>query len=157
MPLFFRNPTKLEPDLANGSRIVCLPASPRTIVGFSSIDLLVIDEAGLVDDALYDDVLPMLAVSNGSFVLLSTPRGRRGFFYEEWHKGVDFERYRITWDQCPRLANSAIVAKARRRGTRYFAQNYETSFLDAVGQLIPQAEIDAAFDNDLKPLFQTLR
>jgi hypothetical protein len=36
---------------------------------------------------MYYALRPMLAVSNGALWLMSTPRGTRGFFYEEWTNG----------------------------------------------------------------------
>jgi hypothetical protein len=76
------NQTSLE--FRNHSRIVCLPGREETIRSFSGVNLLVIDEAARVPDDLYRSVRPMLAVSRGRLVCLSTPFGRRGFFYEEW-------------------------------------------------------------------------
>ena len=73
--------TRLE--LENGARIVCLPATEETIRGFSGPRLLLIDEAARVPDDLYRSVRPMLAVSHGRILCLSTPFGRRGFYYDE--------------------------------------------------------------------------
>jgi hypothetical protein len=56
-----------------------LPGTEKTIRGFSGAALLIVDEAARVDDALYYAVKPMLAVSGGSLLMLSTPYGRRGF------------------------------------------------------------------------------
>ncbi len=42
---------------------------------------LKIDEAARVSDELYRAVRPMLATSGGRIVLLSTPFGKRGFFF----------------------------------------------------------------------------
>ena len=155
-PLMARRPTQLAVVFSNGSRIECLPASPDTVVG-DTVDLLVIDEAARVSDELYNDVLPMLMVRNGTLVLLSTPKGKRGFFYHEWNDGVDFERYRITCDQCPRVFTPAKIAQEKKRGSRYFNENFMCSFLDSVGQLLPQDEIDAMFSSEVTPLFQSLR
>jgi hypothetical protein len=69
-------------QLENDSRLVALPNSEDTIRGFSGVSLLLIDEAARVPDSLYEAVLPMLATTNGSLWMLSTPAGRRGFFYE---------------------------------------------------------------------------
>src|SRR5215218_4943433 len=73
---------KLSLELANGSRIVTLPGTDKTIRGFSGVDLLIVDEASRVADELYFAVRPMLAVSGGALMLLSTPFGKRGIFYE---------------------------------------------------------------------------
>jgi hypothetical protein len=74
--------TQLTMELTNGSRIVALPGEEGTIRGYSGVLLLVCDEAARIPDALYFSVRPMLAVSGGLLVALSTPFGRRGWFYE---------------------------------------------------------------------------
>ena len=58
-----RNPLRLE--LENGSRVISLPGSEKTVRGLASVDLIVIDEAARVDDELLAATRPMLAVSNG--------------------------------------------------------------------------------------------
>src|SRR5947209_7781615 len=80
-PLLERQ-TASELQLANHSRIVCLPCREDTIRGYSHVSLLVIDEAARVPDDLYRAVSPMLSVSCGRMVCLSTPYGKRGFFYD---------------------------------------------------------------------------
>src|SRR5215212_9514285 len=79
---------KLSLELENGSRIVTLPGTEKTIRGFSGTALLVLDEAARVADELYFAVKPMLAVSGGALMMLSTPYGKRGVFYEEWTGGL---------------------------------------------------------------------
>ncbi len=68
--------------LANHSRIVSLPCREETIRGYSHVSLLIIDEAARVPDDLYRAVRPMLAVSGGRLICLSTPYGKRGFFHD---------------------------------------------------------------------------
>jgi len=74
----------LRLELANGSRVLSLPGKEETIRGFSNVRLLVVDEASRVPDELYYTVRPMLAVSEGRLIGLSTPHGKRGWFYAEW-------------------------------------------------------------------------
>src|SRR5207302_4542199 len=71
-------------ELKNMSRVVCVPCREETIRGFSDIDLLIIDEAARVPDNLYRAVRPMLAVSKGRLIALSTPYGQRGWFWNAW-------------------------------------------------------------------------
>jgi len=75
----------LRVELANGSRIVALPGDERTIRGFAGATLVVLDEAARVEDELLAAVRPMLATSAGRLIALSTPFGKRGFFYEARH------------------------------------------------------------------------
>jgi len=65
--------------LPNGSRIIGLPSDEGKVRGFSSVSLLVIDEASRVPEDLYRAMRPVLAVSGGDLWLMSTPNGRRGF------------------------------------------------------------------------------
>src|SRR5581483_3403311 len=75
--------TVLRLELENGSRIVALPGKESTIRGFSGVKLLAIDEAARVPDELYLAVRPMLAVSGGRIIALSTPFGKRGWWHSE--------------------------------------------------------------------------
>src|SRR5262249_6096044 len=77
-PLLARR-TRHELELANFSRVVCLPCNEETVRGYAGISLLIIDEAARVPDDLYRAVRPMLAVSGGRMICLSTPYGKRGF------------------------------------------------------------------------------
>ena len=76
--------TKLSVRFSNGSRVVALPGSEKTIRGISAVTLLVLDEAARIPDELYGAVRPMLAVSHGRLILLSTPFGEQGFFASTW-------------------------------------------------------------------------
>src|SRR5262249_2111481 len=67
----------LQMQLANGSRVISLPGDEQTIRGYSGVATLIVDEASRVPDALYYAVRPMLAVSRGRLVALSTPFGKR--------------------------------------------------------------------------------
>lgn len=82
MPLVQDSVLSLE--LSNHSRIVSLPGGEETIVGYSAVRRLILDEAARIPDATYYAVRPMLAMSQGSMIALSTPFGRRGWFYEAW-------------------------------------------------------------------------
>ena len=73
----------------NGSRIIALPGKEKTIRAYSGVNELIIDEAAQVPDRVYGTVRPMVAVSGGNIVALSTPFGKRGFFHFEWLKGGD--------------------------------------------------------------------
>lgn len=90
---------KLSCELANGSRIISLPGDGDSIRGFSAVTLLIEDEAAFVEDALYMAVRPMLAVSGGRLILMSTPHGKRGHFYDagiQWAKNGNARGLRLT-------------------------------------------------------------
>lgn len=145
--------TALSLELANGSRIISLPENEEGIRGFSGVRLLVIDEASRVADALYYAVRPMLAVSRGQLVALSTPFGKRGWFYEEWLSGRHWERIAIRGDECPRISKEFLEDELAALGERWFNQEYMCSFEDAIDAVFLQEHIDAAFEGEAKPLF----
>jgi hypothetical protein len=73
--------------MKNGSRIVSLPSKEANIRGFSGVSLIIEDEASRVGDDLYLAMRPMLAVNQGRLILMSTPWGKRGHFFEAWEHG----------------------------------------------------------------------
>src|SRR5262249_56839935 len=91
----------LRLELTNGSRVVALPGDEQHVRGYSGVSLLVIDEAARVPDALYYAVRPMLAVSQGRLVALSTPFGKRGWVHAAWTGAGAWERIAVTAAGCP--------------------------------------------------------
>lgn len=152
-PVRARKRLELSLTLANGSRVVALPDNPAGIVGYSGVALLVIDEAALVPDELYQCVRPMLAVSGGDLLALSTPYGRRGWFFREWQEGEGWKRVAVNADSCPRHAPDFLARERMRVGPRRFMQDYYLAFNDAVDQLFSQDVIDQVMSGAEAPLF----
>jgi hypothetical protein len=144
--------TALTMTLANGSRVVSLPGAEGTIRGYSGVALLVIDEAARVPDPVYCAARPMLAVSKGRLCCLSTPFGKRGWFFEEWHGPGQWERVKITADQCPRIPAAFLAEERLALGERWYRQEYQCSFEDTVGAVFAHADIHAALTDDIEPL-----
>jgi len=144
----------LRLEWPSGSRVVCLPGKEQTIRGFSGVALLVVDEASRVPDELYYAVRPMLAVSGGRIVLLSTPFGRRGFFFREWTEGGPaWERVEVAAVDCPRIAADWLAAERTAIGEWWFDQEYRCAFRDTIDQVFPGQAIDAAVSDEVVPLF----
>ncbi len=143
----------LRMQLSNGSRIIALPGKEATIRGFSGVSLLIIDEASRVEDALYQSVRPMLAVSGGRIILLSTPFGKRGFFHSEWTDGQDWRKVKITADQCPRIDRDWLERERQMIGDWWFLQEYFCEFVETSDSVFAYDDIQAALDPELKPLF----
>jgi hypothetical protein len=127
-----------ELELDNGSRVVCLPCNEETVRGYAGVSLLVIDEAARVPDDLYRAVRPMLAVSEGRLVCLSTPFGKRGFYYEAWAAGgADWERVQVPADRVPRITPAFLEQERRAMGEAWFRQEYYCSFEALEGLVYP--------------------
>jgi hypothetical protein len=148
-----RSESTQEMELENGSRIVALPGEEETIRGFSGVDLLINDEASRVSDALYYSVRPMLAVSGGDIMLLSTPFGKRGFFFEEWTSGADWLKVKVTAYQCPRISREWLEAERKAIGEWWFAQEYLCEFVDTTDQVFSYEDVMRAVTSEVKPLF----
>jgi hypothetical protein len=144
-----------ELRLANGSWIGAVPGKSQTIRGISALDLLAVDEAAFVPDELIMSVLPMLAVKNGQLVALSSPFGKRGWFYEAWKSCEEaqragqpepWQRYSVNAVQCGRLSEEFLERMRRTMGEYWFRQEFMCEFLDATTQLFGTAHIEAALD-----------
>ena len=96
----------------------------------------------------------MLAVSGGRIVLLSTPFGKRGFFYSEWTDGQDWQKVKITAEQCPRINAEWLERERQMIGDWWYLQEYFCEFVETNDQVFSYDDIQAALDPTLEPLFQ---
>src|SRR5580698_7902307 len=140
-------------ELPNRSRIVGLPGSEATVRGFSAVSLMLVDEASRVSDELYLAIRPMLAVSDGALWLMSTPFGKRGFFYEAWaHSGPEWERIRASAMECPRISRQFLEEERATMGDRWFRQEYLCEFEEAVSGVFARDLVERAITNEVAPL-----
>ena len=133
-------------ELSNGSIIEALPAVERTTRGYS-VDLLVVDEAAAVPDQDYHGILPALIATQGEQVLLSTPRGKRGFFHEIWHGGPaadDWLRMMIRSDEVSRIRPEDLEGFRHTMPEQFFRQEFYCEWLDTEGGLFSYDDIEAA-------------
>lgn len=137
-------------ELKNGSRIVSLPGTEGTVRGYSGVDLLIFDEAARVADSLYYTVRPMLAVSGGRMIALSTPFGTRGWWYEAWHSQEDWERFEVTAAECPRISPAFLEEERRNMGEWWFKQEYECHFMDSQTQAFQREHVEALFSEEIE-------
>lgn len=147
------NESALRMELANGSRIIALPGTEGTIRGYSAAKTIVIDEASRVEDELFAAVRPILATTQGRLIALTTPYGKRGWFYEAWDTGKGWQRTKITAHDCPRIGRQWLEDEAALIGEWQFRQEYLCQFVDTEEQFFSSAVIEAAMDNEVEPLW----
>jgi hypothetical protein len=147
------NESTLRMEMDNGSRIIALPGTEATIRGYSAPKLVLVDEASRVEDSLFTGLRPMLATNQGRMVLLTTPYGKRGFFYEAWAHGEGWKRTRITADQCPRIDPEWLAEERKIIGEWQYRQEYLCEFVDTDESFFSSDLIEAAFQPDLRPLW----
>lgn len=126
--------TKLAVRFSNGNRFIARPGSEKSARSFSAVTLLLEDEAARVPDALYNSVRPMLAVSNGRHILMSTPFGKQNHFFKIWDEQRDlWEWYEIPAEMCPRISKQFL--EEEKRINPWFEQEYLCVFLDPEGSV----------------------
>ena len=146
----------------NGSRILALPGTGDSIRGYSA-DLLIVDEASRVPDALYQSLVPMLAARGGQIWLLSTPNGPRGFFYQEWKdREAEWLRIEAPATECVRIPAEFLEKERKKAGRRgqmtTFEQEYLCKFTDTGSSVVFPAEVlTAAVKEEVGPLFEVGR
>jgi hypothetical protein len=139
-------------EFPNGSRIVGLPENPDKVRGFSNVSLMLIDEASRVSDEMYRAMRPTLAVGDGDLWLVSTPNGKRGFFWEEWaNGGAEWERIQVAAPDCPRIKPRFLAEERAKQGDKWYRQEYLCEFVEREGAVFSQESIDAAMQ-DFEPL-----
>jgi len=156
--LDWRVPTEAESalrlELRNGSRVISLPGSEATIRGYSAAKLIAVDEAARIPDDLIAATRPMLATSHhGRLLALSSPWGKRGWFWRTWTEGEGWERVRVLARACPRISGEFLEAERRALSPLEFASEYECEFLDLAGAVFRSEDIAASFDPTVTPLF----
>ena len=139
--------------LPNESRIVGLPGQEATTRGYSAVSLLIVDEAARVTDEQYLALKPMLATVDGDLWLMSTPWGKRGFFWEVWtHGGPEWRRVKAPATECPRIPEAFLESQRREMGEMWFRQEFLCEFQDEEASLFDRDVLMAAVNPNIKPL-----
>ena len=150
--IFSSTDTKLAVRFANGNRFVARPGSEKTARSFSAVTLLLEDEASRVMDDLYNTVRPMLAVSNGRHILMSTPFGKRGHFFHIWSEQRDmWQWFEIPAEQCPRISKEFLDEE--KITNLWFEQEYHCKFMENVDSVFSFDLISAAVSDEVEPLW----
>jgi phage FluMu gp28-like protein len=128
-------------ELKNGSRIICLPSGTdgNSIRGYTA-DYIIVDEAAFVEDTVFTSVLlPMLATTDGTLALASTPFGKSGFLYEEAWTGDDWHITHVPSYESPLVDESFIEEQKATLTRTEYRQEIEGEFVESA---------DAYFDRD---------
>jgi hypothetical protein len=114
--------------------------------------MIIEDEAAFVDDALYRAIRPMLAVSNGRLILMSTPYGKRGHFHDEWvNGGTDWERIQVTATECPRIDLPFLESERRSMGQWWYRQEYMCEYVETAESVFTLDSVMGALSDRLEP------
>jgi len=144
--------TETALEFEHGSRILALPGTEASTRGFAKVALLIVDEAAAVPDDLFFALRPMVSISKGRIVLLSTPRAKQGFFYTTWQQGVNWERIKITVDECPRISLEERADMRATLGPWMYARECLCEFGEADDAVFSHDMIQRAFTPNVTPL-----
>ena len=171
-----------EKQFENRSRIVALPGSERSVRGYSAPKTIIIDEAAQVQDSTVYAMRPMMIGADTELFMLSTPRGKRGYFYRQWDKGKYWKKIlvRIAWDLknsklVPAMPEAEFHAKMLKQGVLayysprhtlvelqeelesmdelWFRQEYLCEFVDELTMVFATELVSQAMSDEVKPLF----
>jgi hypothetical protein len=138
--------------LANGSHLFALPGdNDANIRGFSAPRAVIVDEAARVSDTVYQALRPMLAASpDGQLIALTTPYGRRGWFYEAWETGEGWDRTTITAHDCPHISAEFLEEERAGMSEWQFRTEYLCEFTDTDEAFFSSELVDAMVDSTLE-------
>jgi len=125
-----KGPTKHIINLTNGSIIKCYAAgvSGDGLRGETITDL-VIDEAAPMDRDIFTAVTPMISITGGTIDILSTPRGKEGYFYDCSLRD-DYTKFYVSAEDCPRHTKEYLASERATMSELQYAQEYLAMFLD---------------------------
>ena len=139
-------------EFTNGCEMYALPGSEKNVRGFYGVTLLVVDEAAYTSNSLYHTIEPMVAISGGQTILLSTPAGKIGYFYDIF-SGDDerWERYRVTAYDCPRYDPEWLEWKRQTVPEDFWKREYLAEFTAPVNAVFNPDDIEAMFIDEEPP------
>jgi len=146
-------PTKHEINLTNGSKIMCYAAG-LTGDGLRTYTLtdLVIDEAAPMAREIFVATTPMLSVTGGTMDVLSTPRGKAGYFYE-CSKKPNFTKFYVSAEDCPRHDKEFLESEKKAMSKLEYAQEYLAVFLDELKRVFSDELLIKCCKLSRRPVF----
>jgi len=141
-------PTKHHMKLRNGTKIYCLPTgrSGYGIRGYT-VDLLIADEAAFIPEEVWVAVVPMLATTRGKVILLSTPFGKQGYFYECFND-PNYKTFAVSSEKCPRIPKDFLEKQKEKMTKLQYAQEFKGEFLEELTQFFSTDLIDNSLTLD---------
>ena len=130
------------------SRIIVVPATDAAL-GFSA-DIVICDEAARWEDGdrvFREDIEPTTSWTEGDIYLLSTPRGRQGFFYEFYNMPDVWEVYEFDYRVNPHNTPEKVKQLKKLHTTASFAMNYLAKFVANENQYFTPEEINSSISS----------
>jgi phage terminase large subunit-like protein len=131
------------------SRIISVPATDAAR-GFTA-DLVIADEIAFWDNSVEmfnEAILPTVSETGGKILMLSTPKGKIGVFYDAFTKD-NWSSYQFDWRICPHHTEENMRVYKDQVGEFAFRQEMEASFVANQSAYFREAEIKKATDSNI--------
>jgi len=140
-------------EFFNGSEIIAMPV-PDTgdnIRGFTA-HMIIIDEVANIKDEAWSAINPMLIVTHGSLLIISTPKGTRNFFYEAYrNEKLKYNSFGpVTSYDNPMSDREQIEADKERMTEFEWREEYMAEFIDERNAMFPISLIDGCTNPNMK-------
>lgn len=131
------------------SRIIVVPATDAGL-GYSA-NIVVGDECAVWEngDYLFREVIePTTTWTDGDIYLLSTPRGKQGFFWDCYNMQDIWEVYQFDWHSNPFLTDAYMADKRKIHTAESWAMNYEAKFVVSQSAYFTPNEITQSISSE---------
>ncbi len=119
-----------ESEIGSSLSIISLDQA-ENIRGLSGVRLVIVDEASSVDIEAYSALVPsMAAIEDSQQIIISTPRGRIGLFWEIWNN-ASYEKYFLPVTKNPEISASWLEEERKTMGDLLYSQEYLCDFTSA--------------------------
>ena len=135
-------------QLPNGSNIIAVAHSGDTSVG-NTANILIVDEAALVQDAVYWSVAASVSRTHGKIWIMSTPRRQAGFFYNIWHdENRKWHRIFSDINDCPEIDPDYLEMQKAADPIRY-RQDFLCEFIQPADRLTDAETVRRMLRSDI--------
>lgn len=115
-------------ELHNGSRIMSLPGSAKSVRGWSA-HVLVLDEAAYIEPETFLAARATVAATRGRTIVQSTPEAPYGHFWDTWNdKGDRWAHFSVTSEEVGTITPEFLAAERALLPPEKFAQEYLGQF-----------------------------
>jgi len=136
--------TRTEINFDNGSRIISLPVGRdgSNIRGYGAREnMIIVDEAAFIRDSIFQEVLsPMMAVGDGTFILLSTPFGKKGYLYERYNDDR-WHTLQVPSSANPMIDDEFIEEQRENLTNTQFKQEILGQFVESASSFFTREEL----------------
>ena len=94
----------------------------------------------------------------GDLWLMSTPFGKRGFFYEQWaFSPLAWRRISVPATECSRISKEFLEEARIDLGEARFRQEYMCEFIQNQRSVFLESDVEPCFKDDIPPLWKDRR